>query len=517
MKAWRLAAALALLILMAPAALAQRGEREFVRADRVTDLLRQLPTADDAGKAAILSYFREVANKPSDPFGDAAMQQFAVQVALRNAGPEIAKVAGSQNAGLRRQALAALGETRARGEVIAPVWTTALAENEPEVDLAISEGLVAYLRRSALARNNLDVSAMLALLDATVTDLNEIAFLLPRLQRSRSEQARRNTYEAVTSFFDFLDTIQLDRANENPAAFASFKRNLPLLPARLADFFRQAGLALPTAGPEEVRVILNVVEQAVELAVGREELVMFQVLGRPEGRLLREDLAPQGKETADAIIKEVEPLLPIVANQLQARAVATRLAACNALEAAGDIAAPELAAIQAASRDPNVFVRWSATRILGKLRLEEDRAVASTVAALMARLADPDLAVRGIAALAIERFGPKAAPAVPALSDLAKRPDAALQLAAVRALAAVGPAAKGGLPGLAAALKSQDERVRELVPPILGDLGRDALPAVPALQEALTDSSASVRLRAAEALVRINVPGKATEVLRPAP
>jgi HEAT repeat protein len=131
-------------------------------------------------------------------------------------------------------------------------------------------------------------------------------------------------------------------------------------------------------------------------------------------------------------------------------------------------------------------------------------------------LRDPNSSVRLGAVWAVSVRAREAADTVPALVDLFRDSDPEVQVAASSALARIG---KPAVPALAAKLKDKDPRVRSLAAntltrlPILypEDLvSKEGLrrmrakareEAVPALVGALNDSSAEVRLYAAEALI----------------
>lgn len=485
---------------------------EMVTPERVTMMARQFDQLDAAGKSAVLDFFVEAANKPSDRVSD----NYALQVAIRAAGPTVARLAEADDPKLRLQALAALGQMRANSEVVFPVWERALAENREDVDRAVGLGMLGYLKRGQLIRDTIRMQARLGFLDAALADLLGVASLLPRLQASPSIEARTDVYEGVGAFFDLLENIAPElRGEENPQAFASAKRQLPMLPDKLASFFAAASRRLPAAPPEEAKSILTSLEKIAEVSVADENFLEVKYPRRPVGRLLQPDLRPQGVEAAKALVVDLRKTLPAVAGLLKAPDAQVRLGAANTLESMAGEALQELPSLLAALKDPNPFVRWSMVRTLGKLSSAKPKETPEIVNALTPLLADADLGVCAVTAIALEQFGEQAAPAAQALGVLAGRKDAALQLAGVRALAAVGPAAKDGVDGLAIALSSQDERVREQAAGVLAKLGPAAIAAVPALQAALADVSSSVRLRAAEALVRVQAPSLTEMPKRP--
>src|SRR3954447_6351230 len=91
------------------------------------------------------------------------------------------------------------------------------------------------------------------------------------------------------------------------------------------------------------------------------------------------------------------------------------------------------------------------------------------------------------------------------LMDDLNHQDPSARLEAAAALDRMGPRAKAAVPALAGALKDADVHVRKMAALALGDIGPDAGGAVPALVEALRDESEAVRRRVAVALGEIGV------------
>jgi HEAT repeat protein len=178
---------------------------------------------------------------------------------------------------------------------------------------------------------------------------------------------------------------------------------------------------------------------------------------------------------------------------------------------------------------------------LGVLIAEGPKVVPS----LEQALADPDARRREAAAGVLGRIGPAAAPAVPALAELAEKdPAANVRKAATVALGGVGgddpavtraliaplndadldvrnaafdslhgfgPKAKAAVPALIGLLKDSDARIRQQAAEGLEQIGPDAREAIPALREALKDPVNGVRREAGEALEAIGEsesPGK---------
>ncbi len=130
---------------------------------------------------------------------------------------------------------------------------------------------------------------------------------------------------------------------------------------------------------------------------------------------------------------------------------------------------------------------WSAAA-----SVSEPKLAARDVAGYLRALSDPDPRVRTLAALALEREGAAAAPALGALSAALKDPDPSVREAAARAIGAQGSAAAPAVPALAAACQVPGESgavVRACLY-ALGSLGKVAVPALPAIRSALDNPSA---------------------------
>jgi HEAT repeat protein len=102
--------------------------------------------------------------------------------------------------------------------------------------------------------------------------------------------------------------------------------------------------------------------------------------------------------------------------------------------------------------DPDEDVRWSTAYALEKAGLDSDE----SLALFSGLISDPSDRVQSLALGVLKEFGPKAAPAVPALIGLLQgRKDVPGE--AMRLLAAIGPTAQAAVPGLRLLLHSEDE------------------------------------------------------------
>jgi HEAT repeat protein len=256
---------------------------------------------------------------------------------------------------------------------------------------------------------------------------------------------------------------------------------------RKSSKVRRVGLGVPRALP--------VLRQAEEGGVEKENT----------GRLLKVLEAGEAAMTAKGL---TDP------------SARSRLNAVETLENMGLQGAPAIPALIGALSDPNPYVRWASARTLGRLAEREDEArkekkvpkelegplkrLADAIPDLARLLCDPNQGVRMAVATAMRRFGPRAAPAVPALREVVGSSfDVEYRVAVMKALQRVGIAAVPALPALVPALKDPDPRVREEAARVLGRFGRHARFALPALRGALDDPDNMVRKAVSEAILNI--------------
>jgi len=122
----------------------------------------------------------------------------------------------------------------------------------------------------------------------------------------------------------------------------------------------------------------------------------------------------------------------------------------------------------------------------------EPRLTATDTSGFIRALSDPDPRVRMLAAIALEREGAPAAPALVALEAALKDPDPSVREAAARAIGAQGPGAGAAVPALAAACQApgQSGPVVRACLYALGSLGKSSVSALPAIRSTLSNPSA---------------------------
>jgi HEAT repeat protein len=208
--------------------------------------------------------------------------------------------------------------------------------------------------------------------------------------------------------------------------------------------------------------------------------------------------------TGDPLLQTVTEALPAVIRELSDPAVPGRLKALDVLETMGPDAAPAIPDLVRVTRDPELFVRWSAARTLGKIGPVDTPA---TLPALTRLLQDVDLDVAVAAARALGYYGPEAKAAVPALiQSLKKASDGRMRLAVIASLKEIGTDSRPAIPALVAALTDPDLDVRRAAAEALGLFGPTAAEAAPALRAALQQNRADLAdpvLRVREAAARV--------------
>lgn len=179
---------------------------------------------------------------------------------------------------------------------------------------------------------------------------------------------------------------------------------------------------------------------------------------------------------------------------------AARRASMDALEALGGIAARYTTALIKSLEDRDLFVRWIAARILGKVAPAD---ATNVVPALAKLLNDCDVDVRGAAARALGSYGAKAGSAAPALSAAVVKGDAEFRIIAMKAIESIGTPAASTLPALAKGFKDIDPRVRTEAARVMGKFGTLAKGYLQALEDMTSDPDIEVRKAASAAILEI--------------
>ncbi|MFZ5832040.1 MAG: HEAT repeat domain-containing protein [Planctomycetota bacterium] len=190
--------------------------------------------------------------------------------------------------------------------------------------------------------------------------------------------------------------------------------------------------------------------------------------------------------------------------KLQSANAEERRAAAKAVGELGPRAAPAAPALVDLLGDKDRQVRRVACTALGQVQPPADVAVP----ALKQALKDRYLAVRIAAAFALQQIAPKGKDHVPVLTKAMRTGDGGV----IVAVGEVGPRAAWAVPVLSQLLKDQRAGIRRVAAEALGRIGPAAAPALPLLEAAATDPSDDVRLAAETA--KTQIAGQAPEDAR---
>jgi len=200
------------------------------------------------------------------------------------------------------------------------------------------------------------------------------------------------------------------------------------------------------------------------------------------------------------LLQGLQKTFAALESALQDRDPTIRLQTLDVIETLGPEAKPMSTAIVRAMSDPVRFVRWAASRAVGKAGPIE---LEASVPALVKLTHDQDLDLCLAAATALDRFGPAAKDAVLPLIPRLQAPDAELRIAIIKTLTGIGQASAPAVPAITALLRDPDSRVRTAAAESLGRFGSLARSAVDALEVATDDSSPEVRKAASDAILSI--------------
>jgi HEAT repeat protein len=335
-------------------------------------------------------------------------------------------------------------------------------------------------------------------------------------------QVRRLAAEALEQLTAALDNlVPQPRTGEEPLDPQAERKELGSIQSELAPLLEAFG---------QQKTVLKKALQDDDVQVRLRTLRALESLGSARLKLLRnvapnpapanspergagESAAPTGERALalvnqnqvqlgappDPLLETLRAVLPLMEANVANPNVQVRLEAIEALESFGSAAAPAAPALTRALGDPDRFVRWAASRTLGKITPVEPAAVPG----LARLLFDPDLEVRLAACTALDRYGPAAKDAVPDLIRAVRASDADERIAAIRTLAAIGTDAQPAVPMLATALSDPDVRVRQVAAEVLRKFGSLAASAAPALRTALDDVDTDVRKAASDALLSV--------------
>jgi HEAT repeat protein len=426
--------------------------------------------------------------------------------ALRRSGAALAELGNDPDALVRRMAVVNVGRVFAPGESVAPLWTHAMASTDPEMERFLAFGLAAYFDRSFVIREERDIVEKLNMLEHLASDGVDLHAVLNQALRSRSETIRLAALQAFQEFLSAFEAVRFlgdsDLAR-NPGATLRFREKRPQFVKAIETWVDACHAILPQASAAEQLAVAEALETLARLLDQRAEKDRRadRTDRQPRGRLLKDDLGPQQEDFAKGLFAAMQRGLAVVGQAFPNAPANVRIAMLNYVEQLAVHARPALPWVRQALSDPDRFVRWSATRPLIRMKLEQPSEVAGDLATMLDREVDFDLCI--IIVQTLEYFGKASQSAIPAIARALERPQPELQANALRALGAIGDGLSPALPAILTAFRSPDPKVRQLVPPLLAQMGKEALPAIDALKAALVDPDSDVRQKSSEALLII--------------
>ncbi|MCI0455763.1 MAG: HEAT repeat domain-containing protein [Gemmataceae bacterium] len=420
-------------------------------------------------------------------------------------GPDMAEMVKKGEPRVRAAAARALGKMNAKAEVAVPALSDLLASGDSAQRRAAAEGLLNLVASSQNTASRLR--------DDLVDAGRRVAKVAARGLRDADPVVRRLCAEILYQAASVLrkqvaePSLRDDTGAGLEDSRKETRESLVALQPLVRALQDQAPALARALGDPDPQVRLFAGQALEELGSARVKIAQL-LESLPPGSSSRrldqpaEDVAQVTAEEApgDPLLQALRETLPALRRALADPDVRVQLSILEVLEALGPDARPAAPELIQALCHPDRYVRWAAARALGKVGPVE---VAAAVAQLSQMLFDKDLDLRVVAATALERFGPAAREAVPALIRALGATDAEMRLAAMRALDGIGTDAQPAIPALAAVLTDPDLRVRRATAEILGKFGPLARDAEAALRRTLTDSSAEVRQAASDALLSI--------------
>lgn len=543
--AWRSCLALVMAWAVASCAYAQTRNPEL---EQVAALVQQLNDPKPARRIAAAELLGDVGERARNQLSTITPTQ-AVGVnqllpALRDAGPRIAELARDPNLAVRRSGLRALARVRAAGSTAVPVWEQAFTGTD-RVNRSFAFALLRdYFTRADEIINSRGTSLINGRLPVMNNFMDDwLAFMpaAPRLLETGDAEMATGVLTALRAAMQTLERSQ-EAFSASPAqdetnllvtgsAGLALVRPTPVrekvvkLAGALQALAQQIARNLPRWNKPVQVAAGALLENMARIADPRLEAQGYTVAradeglsqrtapALPRGRLLRPDLRDQGTQAAFILLGGLADATPAIANALPAASNPAQRALLEALEAIGPPAKKAIPTIIGLLNDEAKFVRWCATRALGRIGPFEKPGEPITELTLAAvqgiarRLQDEDIDVRTTACQALEAFGDKAASAVGALGAAMDTLDSDVQLSAAQALetiaAQIHADASPAVPGLIIGVRSPNYRVRQTAASVLGLIGPSASAAIPALERALDDSELDVRIAVALAMSRI--------------
>jgi HEAT repeat protein len=484
-------------------------------AQEVADLrLAVLLTVPDAGKDAVPELVKALREEDFNARFYAAWALGRIGPEAAEAVPALLEARANIDGDIRRKVIFALGRIKPPAELAVPVLIETFKDDDVDVQTTAVEALAGYGKEA--------VPALIKALDDRSSSV-----------RYRAILTLAKIGPAAAAALPALRVLYLDRASglqdEAAAALRSLgKQAIPTLTEPLAtnpvvppgqvvlglgspwalfgvwrDYaadHRRALTALGAIGPDALESLLialkNPNADVRKLAAGE-----LGELGYRDERIIgpladaMNDPQDVVRQEAGFALRNLNPdtrlLLSGLSRALKNADGDVRLNAVQFLGRLGTAAAPLLTE---ALRDKDAVVYEQAVKSLSGLEADNEYLLA-TVAPL---LQDSDTQVRQNAAVVLRRCGARA---LPLLIAALKDKEAAVRRDAIWGVTNIPGDDKIIQPALVEAFADPDTYVRAQAIAGLGTIGYRALPQ---LKQAVKDKEADVRLRAVEALVRLN-------------
>jgi HEAT repeat protein len=279
---------------------------------------------------------------------------------------------------------------------------------------------------------------------------------------------------------------------EERARLAPLVQSLAVQVPRLAKLVNDPNPRVCVAAAEALETLAAAQQQLHR----RADLMSTGVLADNSGVTERVDAPKSAILLRDALRAAIPALATGVTDRR--RTVAVRLASLYVLETMEVEARPAARELVQVGTDENPFLRWGAARALGKMAARPPTGAALALGKLVG---DENNDVRLTAFAALQRYGPSAKAAVPALVAALETDDPEAALLAVQTLAAVGVEARPAAAALVKILSAKEAHLRAAAARALGRLGPPQREIAAALRKAMHDPDPAVREAASVALL----------------
>lgn len=313
-------------------------------------------------------------------------------------------------------------------------------------------------------------------------------------------QADPETAAALVDYLRFLrtrlDVLAENIANASVGEGDAVRRQA--YPRRVVRMDEE-GRAEIVEDAAPARVVWEVARVQDQAEAPQPRLVEYSNIDQESEMGEADDVAREYRAVREAIRQIGAGAVPALAAVLQDAPSALRLDAALALGEIGPDASAATPALLRLLGSDDWDLREGVTGALQRIAPDSEVVTAATVQAWSSSARSETGPRRYRAVLTLGRLGPKAAGAVPMLTEMLGDPTSG----AARALGQIGPAAAAAVPALAEALRRPEAHVRQQIADALGRIGPAARPAVSALLEVMRDKRPEVRWRAAAAIGRI--------------